>query len=80
MLNPTHLIFVYLIRFVELARTMHQGLFLFRIFILHKITHGLVIRNLDYPDDVLLHSCIGARASGVSNLLQQGTSHPGPSH
>ena len=26
-LNPTHIIFVYLIRFVELARTMHQRLF-----------------------------------------------------
>ena len=54
--NPTHLIFVYLIRFVELARTMHQRWFLFRIFILHRITQGLTIWNLNYPDDVLLHS------------------------
>jgi hypothetical protein len=61
-LNPTHLIFVYLIRFVELARTMHQRLFLLIIFILHRITQGLAIWNLDYPDDVFLHSRAGASA------------------
>ena len=61
-LNPTHLIFMYLIRFVELARTMHQRWFLFRIFILHRITQGPAVWNLDYPADVLLHSRIGARA------------------
>jgi len=53
-LNPTRLIFVYLIRFVELARIMHQELFLFRNFILYRITQGPVIWNLDYLDDVLL--------------------------
>ena len=61
MLNPTHLIFVYLIRFVEFARIMHQGLFLFRNFILYRITQGLAVKNLDYPDNVLLHSHKGAR-------------------
>jgi hypothetical protein len=59
-LNPTHLIFMYLIRFVELARTMHQRLFLFIIFIFRRITQGLTIWNLDYPDDVFLHSRAGA--------------------
>ena len=79
MLNPTHLIFMYLIRF-EFARTMHQRLFLFRIFILHRITKGPVVWNLDYPD---VCSCIPrrrARVGGVSSLLQQGTSPSGPSH
>jgi hypothetical protein len=52
-LNPTHLIFMYLIRFVELERTMHQRLFLFRIFILHRITQGPAVWNLDYPDSVI---------------------------
>jgi hypothetical protein len=60
-MNLTHLIFVYLIRFVKLARTMHQRLFLFIIFILHKSTQGSVVWNFDYPDDMLLHSRAGAR-------------------
>jgi hypothetical protein len=61
-LNLTHLIFVYLIRFVELVRTMHQRWFLFRIFILHRITQGPAVWNLDYSNDVLLHSHTGMQA------------------
>ena len=73
-LNPTHLIFVYLIRFIKLAITMHQRWFLFIIFILHRITQGSPVWSLDYPDDVLLHSHASARVGGVSSLLPQGMS------
>ena len=78
-LNPTHLIFVYLIRF-ELGRTMYQRLFLFRIFILHRTTQGSAVWNLDYPDDVVLHSRTGMQAWVVSTPVIVGDLTFGPSH
>ena len=54
--------------------------------ILHRITQGPIVSNLDYPDSVIderrapafphRRACVG----GFTSLLRQGTSPPSPSH